>query len=85
MSIRVIAKKIEKDRLVLEIPNSGETITWPIDMLEEPLEIGSALNIQLTQSLAESAKDKTTSKRPNDTPTPDEMEKRRKLLEELVN
>jgi hypothetical protein len=84
MSIQVVAKKINKKSLILEVPSSGETINWPIDLLEEPLEVGKlmTLNLQQDSTTTPSLEKKV---KPSHQVSEDEMEKRRKLLEELVN
>jgi len=77
MSIKAIAKKLDKNSLILEIEGSKETIKWPISSIDQPLEIGSSLIVTIEP---ESTSANITGSTENS-----DFERKRKLLEDLVN
>ena len=76
--VEVIATAIDGDNLVLETVHSKNKIQWPLKNLPQPLEIGSRLTLEL-QNNDSGVKNTTAS------PNQDHEEKKRRLLEELVN
>lgn len=77
--MQVIVKTIDGKSLTLENPQTGEAITWPIEEIIEPLEVGSTINLHLTSNTKlKETHDKVES-------SDQDILDKRKLLEQLVN
>jgi len=91
-SRQVIASAIDDDCLILEEPDTGDRISWPLNKIPQPFELGNPLNLVLTSSASgsefASSKDISAShqKEPDNEADSSSKESRmRKMLEDLVN
>lgn len=79
--VQVIAKKLDGKSLTLENPENGETLTWPLDQILEPLEIGDKITLMLSSAVQEPSASSPRIQNKAD----EQTDERRKLLEQLVN
>jgi hypothetical protein len=93
--IEVVVTAIDGDSLVLETVTNKKRIHWPIKNIPQPLDIGNRLTLELHQndSLAFNAESavsagtaiRDTRSTATTAPSTDDNERKRRMLEELVN
>ncbi len=85
---KMVVSAIDQDCLILEEPETGHQISWPLDKIPLPLKLGNELHVTLESSSQNEIVSGTKSPETNltklnkDTPKEDQM---RRLLEDLVN
>jgi len=52
---RVIASAIDEDCLILEEPDTGYKIPWPLNKIPKPFELGHSLDLVLQSSAGDSS------------------------------
>lgn len=80
---KVIASAIDSDCLILEDPTTGQKISWPLDKIPRPLNLGNELDLIL--QCADSSASDTFNRPSNSTSAPSKEDQMRKMLENLVN
>ncbi len=78
---KVIASAIDSNCLILEDPTTGQKISWPLDKIPSPLNLGNELDLIL-----QCADSSDSFNRPsNSASEPSKEDLMRKMLEKLVN
>jgi len=78
---KVIATAIDSDCLILEDPSTGQKISWPLDKIPRPLNLGNELDLILQCGNSSDSFNRHS----NNASEPSKEDQMRKMLENLVN
>lgn len=81
---KVVASAIDEDCLILEEPETGVRISWPLNKIPQPLKLGHKLNLILQPSAIEVDISKPQIPGTQNKSMKNDAEMR-KMLEKLVN
>ncbi len=79
---KMVVSAIDQDCLILEEPETGHQISWPLNKIPKPLKLGKELHITLESS---SYNENISGTKNSDSFTPSKEDQMRRLLEDLVN